>query len=58
MLETQLRRGLKAVETYNIIPQRLHCFRRFVASENESERMVCANVFGPRWSTKLLALME
>src|SRR5205807_7055259 len=32
--------------------------RRFVASENENNRMVCANVFGLRWSTKLLALME
>ena len=30
--------------------------RRFVASENESDRMVCANVFGLRWSTELLAL--
>ena len=26
--------------------------------KNESDRMVCANVFGLRWSTKLLALME
>ena len=32
--------------------------RRFVASENENDRVVCANVFGLRWSTKLLALME
>src|ERR1700688_2369493 len=32
--------------------------RRVVARENESDRMVCANVFGLRWSTKLLALME
>ena len=27
-------------------------------AKNESGRMVCANVFGLRWSTKLLALME
>jgi hypothetical protein len=27
-------------------------------AKNESDRMVCANVFGLRWSTKLLALME
>src|SRR6266481_658192 len=35
-----------------------HMVRRFVASENENDRVVCANVFGLRWSTKLLALME
>ena len=27
-------------------------------AKNEGDRMVCANVFGLRWSTKLLALME
>jgi hypothetical protein len=27
-------------------------------AKNENDRMVCANVFGLRWSTKLLALME
>jgi hypothetical protein len=27
-------------------------------AKNESDRMVCANVFGLGWSTKLLALME
>jgi len=27
-------------------------------AKNESDRMVCANVFGLRWSTELLALME
>src|SRR5712691_4053503 len=27
-------------------------------AKNESDRMVCANVFGLRWSIKLLALME
>ena len=27
-------------------------------AKNESDRMVCANVFGLRWSTRLLAMME
>ena len=27
-------------------------------AKNENDRVVCANVFGLRWSTKLLALME
>ena len=27
-------------------------------AKNESDRMVCANVFDLRWGTKLLALME
>jgi len=27
-------------------------------AKNETDRMVCANVFGLRWSTKLLAWME
>src|SRR5664280_2616397 len=27
-------------------------------AKNESDRLVCANVYGLRWSAKLLALME